>query len=105
MHGDELQIITVNPNIDGECFMLTEDGKFIVVYTKNFSAYAVGFYRDAGGEVTDNDCFVHWIMLVLLLVYIAYALMFFLYSAKGITLANMSVGLRMLQGLLLRLAL
>lgn len=82
MHGDELQIITTVPNIDGEYFVLTEDGKFIVLYTQNFSAYAVGFDEEAGGGAASGDCFVHWIMLALMLVYIAYAFILYMVFEK-----------------------
>lgn len=44
---DVVQTLTTTANRDGEKIELSIDGKYITIYSKNFSLYAIGFYEES----------------------------------------------------------
>lgn len=44
--GTEIQTLTTTANRDGEKIELSADGRYITIYSNNFSLYAIGFYED-----------------------------------------------------------
>ncbi|MCL2630796.1 MAG: carboxypeptidase regulatory-like domain-containing protein [Firmicutes bacterium] len=75
MHNGSRDIITAVPNASGEHFILSQDGAYIIVYTKNFSTYSIGFDKvddSTGGQ--RNICWIHWLLLVWILLYVIFVL-------------------------------
>jgi len=68
-HNGFVGIITTTANSSGERIAISECGDFLIIYARYFSTFSIEF-DSIDEEVLHARCFIHWILLALILAYI-----------------------------------